>query len=332
MHLKKIINKTIQYAAPFILGGAILYWMYCGFDFSSIKSWIINMDWTWMLLSLPFGVLAQVFRGIRWRQLLEPIGEHSRISTAVHAVFLSYASSLVIPRVGEVMRCGILNKYDGVSFPKALGTVVSERIIDSLLVIIIMGVTLLLQMPVFFRFFAETGTDISHIFRKFTVGGYWATGICALAAVIFIGVLIRRLSFFSKVKSIFKNMMEGILSLKKVENLPLFIAYTLAIWLCYFLHFYLTFFCYPFTSHLSALAALVVFVVGSIAVIVPTPNGAGPWHFAVKTMLVFYGVAGTDGAMFALVVHTLQTALVALLGVISAIILPLTNSKKNLNH
>lgn len=330
--MKQTINKIIRYAAPFILGGAILYWMYCGFDFSSIKSSLANMDWTWMLLSMPFGILAQVFRGIRWRQLLEPIGEHPRISTSIHAVFLSYASSLVIPRIGEVMRCGILNKYDGVSFPKALGTVVTERIIDSLLVLIIMGITLLTQMPVFFRFFAETGTDISHIFSKFTLAGYWATAICGIAAIIFIGFLIRKLSFFSKVKSIFKNMVVGIFSLRKVENLPLFMFYTIAIWGCYFLHFYLTFFCYPFTSHLNAMAALVVFVVGSIAVIVPTPNGAGPWHFAVKTMLVFYGVAGVNGAMFALVVHTLQTALVALLGIFSAITLPLLNPRKTINH
>lgn len=330
MHLKKTINKIIRYAAPFILGGAILYWMYCGFNFSSIKHWLTNMNWTWMLLSMPFGILAQVFRGIRWRQLLNPIGERPRVSTSIHAVFLSYASSLVIPRVGEVMRCGVLNKYDGVSFPKALGTVVTERVIDSLLVLIIMGITLLMQMPIFFRFFNETGTDISHIFNKFTVAGYWATAICGVAAIILIGVIIRKLSFFSKVKSIFRNMMEGIFSLQKVENLPLFIVYSIAIWACYFLHFYLTFFCYPFTSHLSIMAALVVFVVGSIAVIVPTPNGAGPWHFAVKTMLVFYGVAGTDGAMFALVVHTLQTALVALLGIFSAIMLPLTNQKKQI--
>lgn len=288
------------------------------------------MDWTWMLLSMPFGILAQVFRGIRWRQLLSPIGEQTRLSTSIHAVFLSYASSLVIPRIGEVMRCGILNKYDNVSFPKAIGTVVTERIIDSLLVLIIMGITLLMQMPVFFRFFTETGTDITQIFRKFTVAGYWTTAICGVAAILLLWFLVRKLSFFSQVRSMFKNMMVGIFSLKKVKNLPLFIFYSVAIWGCYFLHFYLTFFCYPFTSHLSAMAALVVFVVGSIAVIVPTPNGAGPWHFAVKTMLVFYGVAGTDGAMFALVVHTLQTALVALLGIFSAIVLPLTKKQINL--
>lgn len=287
------------------------------------------MNWTWMLLSMPFGILAQVFRGIRWRQLLNPIGEKTRLSTSIHAVFLSYASSLVIPRIGEVMRCGILNKYDGVSFPKALGTVVTERIIDSLLVLIIMGITLLMQMPVFFRFFAETGTDISQIFRRFTVAGYWATAICGLAVVLLLWFLIRRLSFFSKIKSMFKNLLIGVFSLRKVKNLPLFIFYSIAIWGCYFLHFYLTFFCYPFTADLSAMAALVVFVVGSIAVIVPTPNGAGPWHFAVKTMLVFYGVGGTDGAMFALVVHTLQTALVAILGIFSAIVLPLTKKQTN---
>jgi uncharacterized membrane protein YbhN (UPF0104 family) len=82
----------------------------------------------------------------------------------------------------------------------------------------------------------------------------------------------------------------------------------------YYLHFYLTFFCFDFTAHLGPMVALVAFVVGSFAVLVPTPNGAGPWHFAVKTVLVLFGVSAVDGAMFALLVHSIQTLLVALLG------------------
>ncbi len=327
MRWKKIVNDIAGVAVPFLLGGAILYWMYCGFDLRTIRTWLDKMDWTWMLLSFPFGILAQVFRGLRWRQLLNPIGEYPRTGTCLHAVFLSYASSLVIPRVGEVMRCGVLNKYDGVSFPKSLGTVVTERVIDSLLVLLMTAITLLMQMPVFFRFFRETGTDLSSFFGRFTTTGYWTTAVCALAVVVLACLLLHRLSVFSKMKGIFKNMMEGMCSLRKVKNLPLFIFYSLGIWVCYFLHFYLTFFCYPFTAGLSLTVGLVVFVVGSIAVIVPTPNGAGPWHFAVKTMLVFYGVSGVSGAMFALVVHTLQTALIAVLGVGSAVILPLTKRK-----
>lgn len=111
--------------------------MYRDFDFRSIENILINeMSWTWMLLSFPFGILAQMFRGWRWRQTLEPVGEYPRSSTSVNSIFLSYAASLIIPRIGEFTRCGVLKRYDGVSFPKALGTVVTERAIDTLLMLL----------------------------------------------------------------------------------------------------------------------------------------------------------------------------------------------------
>ena len=144
MGVKKVLSNTMKIALPMLLGGAILYWMYRGFDFQSIRHVLLHeMNWTWMLLSFPFGILAQTFRAWRWKQTLEPLGEHPRTSTCIHSIFISYASSLVVPRIGEFARCAVLKRYDGVSFPKALGTVVTERAIDSLLVMIITGLTIL---------------------------------------------------------------------------------------------------------------------------------------------------------------------------------------------
>ena len=125
---------------------------------------------------------------------------------------------------------------------------------------------------------------------------------------------------------------QGIMSLRIVQNKGLFIAYTLGIWLSYFLHYYLTFFCFESTAHLALSCALVTFVVGSIAVIVPTPNGAGPWHFAVKTMLILYGVHDTDALYFVLIVHTVQTFLVVLLGVYAWMALSFTHKQISTNE
>ena len=108
---------------------------------------------------------------------------------------------------------------------------------------------------------------------------------------------------------------EGVLSLRGVKDLPLYLFFSIGIWVCYFLHFYLTFFCFDFTSHLGIGCALVSFVVANFAVIVPTPNGAGPWHFAIKTMLILYGVADEQALWFVLIVHTVQTMLVIALGI-----------------
>ena len=259
MKLKSIILKILM---PLVLGGAILYWMYRAEDWNTIRHVMTDeMDWTWMLLSFPFGILAQMFRGWRWRQTLEPVGEYPRSSVSIHAIFISYAVSLIIPRMGEFTRCVILKRYDNISFPKALGTVVTAAIL------------------------------------------------------ILLHLLLRKLSIYNKVRATLKGIWQGVISLKDVRNIPLFVIFTLGIWLSYFLHYYLTFFCFDATSQLGLGCALVTFIVGSIAVIVPTPNGAGPWHFAVKTMLILYGVADDQALYFVLIVHTVQTMLVILLGV-----------------
>ncbi|MCH5303104.1 MAG: flippase-like domain-containing protein [Prevotella sp.] len=316
MEPRKLIANGAKTVLPLVLGGTILYWMYRGFDFQSVSHVLWHeMDWRWMLLSFPFGILAQAFRGWRWQLALEPLGEKPRAAVSVHAVFLSYASSLVVPRIGEFTRCGVLKRWDGVSFGKALGTVVTERVIDTLLVLMITSLTLLLEMSTFGTFFEKTGTSMDNILSRFSPTGYLVTAICGAAALMLLHYLLRRLSIYNKVKATVSGIWQGVISLKDVKRLPLFLALTLGIWLSYFLHYYLTFFCFGFTAGLGLGCALVTFIVGSIAVIVPTPNGAGPWHFAVKTMLILYGVQEAQALYFVLIVHTIQTLLVIALGV-----------------
>ena len=307
--------------------------MYRGFDFSSVKHVLLHdMNWTWMILSLPFGILAQAFRGWRWKQSLEPIGEHPRSSVCVNSIFLSYAVSLLIPRIGEFARCGVLNRYDKVAFPKAIGTVVTERAVDTIIVLLISATAFLMQIGVFTNFFSKTGTRIDDVFGMFSSTGWLVTAICGVSAVILIYYVLRHLSFYKKVKEMFSGIWQGINSLRKVKNIPLFIFYSLAIWGSYFLHYYLTFFCFDATANLGFSCALVSFVVGSVAVIVPTPNGAGPWHFAVKTMLILYGVADNQALYFVLIVHTIQTLLVILLGIYAWIALSFTKTPVSLGR
>ena len=276
-----------------------------------------------MLLGMPFGVLAQVLRAMRWRQILSPTGERPRLSTCIHAVFLSYASSLVVPRVGEVLRCGVLRRYDGTNFSRCIGTVVTERVVDIVLILALSFLTFLTQIPVFMTFFQRTGITLGSVLESFTLTGYLVTAACALLALLGIILLARKFRFFSHTKAVLTDLSDGLLSVRDIKQPLLFAAYSIGIWLSYYLHFYLTFFCFDFTAGLGPLAALVAFVVGTFAVLVPTPNGAGSWHFAVKTVLVLYGVQQTAAALFVLIVHTLQTLLVALLGIWSGAALAL---------
>ncbi len=310
-YAKRWLNIVVSLA----LAGTILYWMYRDFSFSDIRRVLVHeMNWWWMLLSLPFGILAQAFRGWRWRQTLAPMGFSPRHIVSVCSIFVSYAVSLVIPRVGEFVRCGILADKERVSFVKSLGTVVTERVIDFLLLVLITLLVILSQFTIFARFFHFTGFNLGDTLMSFSWEGYLVTIVCIVVAIVFLRLLLRRMTFYDRLKSMFHSLWEGIISLRRVKNFPLFLVFTLAIWVCYFLHYYLTFFCFASTSRLGLICALVTFTVGSIAVIVPTPNGAGPWHFAVKTMLILYGVADNEALIFVFIVHSIQTMFVVLLG------------------
>lgn len=302
--------------------------MYRGFDWNELMEAVSgNMRWSWMLLSLPFGVTAQLCRAFRWRQALEPMGEKPRCSTCVNAIFLSYASSLVIPRVGELLRCGVLNRWDKTNFSRSVGTVVCERMVDTLLILLLSIITILWQIPVFVNFMQSTGVSLTGILARFTVAGYFVTAVCvALIAAVAI-YLMFRLHVFSRTRKVMTDLRDGLLSIRLVRNKTFFLLNSLGIWASYYLHFYLTFYCFDETAALGPMAALVAFVVGSFAVLVPTPNGAGPWHFAVKTVLVLYGVAATQAVVFVLVVHTIQTLLVLVLGLYALAALALTKRR-----
>ena len=202
MESKNLGSRLMKIVMPLVLGGAILYWMYRDFDFQTIGHVMLHeMDWTWMLLSFPFGILAQMLRGWRWKQTLDPIGEHPRRSTAENAVFLSYAASLVIPRIGEFTRCGVLKRWDGISFSKALGTVVTERAVDTAIVMLYSGLILLFQMSTFGSFFRKTGTSFNNILSGFSTTGWLVTAICGVAALLLLHLLLKRLYIYNKVKA-----------------------------------------------------------------------------------------------------------------------------------
>ncbi|MFA6871049.1 MAG: lysylphosphatidylglycerol synthase transmembrane domain-containing protein [Bacteroidaceae bacterium] len=329
--MKKIIKTVLEVIFPLILGGLILLWVYRDFDFSKLKDVALEkMNYGWMVATLFFGVTSHVIRGMRWQLALEPLDMYPKRRNCIYAIFISYAASIAIPRVGEVSRCGILKKQDQIPFAKSLGTVVTERMIDMLMVGILAFVALLWQEEVFRTFFLETGTKLESIQGIFHSVDFYIVIASVVGVLILLYRLLKTLSFFEKVKGIALNIWLGVKSLKDIPQPKLFIFYTLLIWICYFLQFYLSFFCFAFTAQLGLESALVLFVVGSIAVVVPTPNGAGPWHYAIISMMVFYGVEKGDAGIFAIIVHGIQTFLIILLGVYGLIALTFSNKIKKI--
>ena len=322
--MKKILNKTLKTLFPLLLGAFILYIIYDDFNFSQIWTSLKEMNMFWFSVTTFFIILSHVIRGLRWKLALAPLGLHPESSVSINSIFVSYAANLVVPRFGEVSRCVILEQYNRIPFAQSLGTLVTERLIDTLVVILMTTIAVALQWHVFIEFInkvgiATPGDDIV---------GWVIIALSAAAIVAMLYLFMRKMAIWKKIRSFITRFSDGLLSITKMKNGWLFILETLGIWFCYFMQFYLCFFYFPFTENLSFLAGLLLFVAGSIAVVVPTPNGAGPWHFAVISIMTLYGVSETDASVFALIVHSTQTLIVAILGIYALIMLQF---KKRLN-
>lgn len=322
--MKKIFNNIIKSALPLFLGVVILYWIYEEFDFSQVGAALREMNLFWFVLSLFFGVFSHVLRGWRWLLALAPLGYHPRRDDCVYSIFIAYAANLVLPRVGEVSRCVVLDRFDNVPFAGSLGTVVTERLIDTLMVLLITLVAVMWQWDVFCFFLSQSGSGFGYL-NFVSSTGVWVAALSAIAFAVLFFMFARKLSMWSRVRSFFLYFIEGMNSLVRMKNGWLFVLETVGIWCCYFMQFYLCFFCFDFTESLTLAAGLLLFVAGSIAVVVPTPNGAGPWHFVIIGIMVIYGISSTDASLFALIVHSSQTLLVALLGVVGLVALQVKN-------
>lgn len=327
--MKKTLSNTAKILLPLLIAGALLYWMYRDFDFSEAKRIFLHeMNIWWLLASLVPITLSHIMRGLRWLITLEPLGYKPKRGDSIDSIFIAYASNIVIPRVGEVSRCAVLSKYDGVPFSKALGTLVAERLVDMLLVLLFVCVMLLTQLDVFVSLFAQTGTNEGALTALFTSPKTYIiiAVVIAVCALLWLGL--KKTKLYTNIKQVVRGFVDGLLSLKTMNRKGLFLLYTIGIWIGYFLEFYLAFFCFPFTAELSVVQALVIFAAISLAIIIPTPNGAGPWHFVVISMMTLYGVSQTDASSFALIVHAFQTLGVMCLGAYGWVALQVRNKKR----
>ena len=306
----------------------MLYWMYRDFDFAEAKRIFLHeMNIWWLVVSLVPITLSHVMRGLRWLITLEPLGYRPKKGDSIDAIFIAYASNVLIPRVGEVSRCAVLSRYDKVPFSKALGTMVAERLIDMLLVVVFVCVMLLTQLDVFVSLFAQTGTNEVSLTGILTSAKTYIIIGGVLGACSVLWIRLRKSAFYTRIKQTIRGFVDGLLSLRSMRHKGLFLLYTIGIWVGYFLEFYLAFFCFPFTAELSVIQGLVIFAAISLAIVIPTPNGAGPWHFVVISMMTLYGVSQTNASSFALIVHTFQTLGVILLGVYGWVALQIRNRK-----
>ncbi len=326
-------NKTIlKYVIFFIIGIAIFIWVYSGQDTEKIISSLKNANYWWIALSLVLGIFSHVSRAIRWNLLITPMGYKPRFVNSFFSVLIMYLSNTAMPRSGEFVRCGVMSKYEKVPFSKLLGTVVTERVFDFIMLFILLAVVLITQMPVVSEII-ENNPKIAEKFEKV----FSAEVILSLmtVAVIFAILLyifrkkIQKTKIYKKIKEFVLNFTEGVKTVLKMKKKGAFIFHTVLIWVLYFIMLYVVFFSFDFTSHFTILMSLTVFVAASFGMVFPSPGGIGSWHFMVIQTLLIYGVSDeSDAGAYAFAAHGSMTLLLIILGVVSIILLPIVNKKR----
>ncbi|HEY0741167.1 MAG TPA: lysylphosphatidylglycerol synthase transmembrane domain-containing protein [Chryseosolibacter sp.] len=273
----------------------------------------------WLLTMAGIAVLSHVIRAERWRMLLAPAGHHTKLSYSFLSLMVGYLVNLVIPRGGEVSRCYNLYKLDKTPVEMSFGTVVVERIIDLICLVILIGVSFFVEYERLFSFIETLpiGTDQSSKFRTLAIIG---VVFAALMIALFF-VLKRNKKISAFVKKTWMGFKGGLLSVFKLEKKGLFIFYSITIWALYFLMSYTVILAFPQTQHLGIGAVLSLFAIGSIAMAVPLPGGTGSYHVLVPQGLVFlYNISQPDAIAFTFIFHGWQTAIMIVGGAISLIV------------
>lgn len=328
--MSPFVRNIIKFCI-FLAVSVFLFWLvYRDQDWNELMTVLKeDVNYTWVGVACVMGIASHVSRALRWQLLTASMGYKIRFWNSFMGVMIGYFANLAIPRMGEFTRCGVVNKYEKVPFPNLLGTVVTERVIDMLILLVltlVVVITQFKQVGIFLDNNPEIKANIEHLFRS-----SWMLLIvgllCVMVFLLWKFFLKKRLQ--GRIRSFLSGLKDGLLAVKAVRNRWLFIFHSLFIWLMYFLMFYVCFFCFDFSSHLGILVALTCFVLGSYGMVAPVQGGVGAWHFMVIASLMIYLPHTPEmqemAKIFALLTHSSMTLLYIIVGVVCVIVLPLYN-------
>lgn len=328
--MSPFVRNIIKFCI-FLAVSVFLFWLvYRDQDWNELMTVLKeDVNYTWVGVACVMGIASHVSRALRWQLLTASMGYKIRFWNSFMGVMIGYFANLAIPRMGEFTRCGVVNKYEKVPFPNLLGTVVTERVIDMLILLVltlVVVITQFKQVGIFLDNNPEIKANVEHLFRS-----SWMLLIvgllCVMVFLLWKFFLKKRLQ--GRIRSFLSGLKDGLLAVKAVRNRWLFIFHSLFIWLMYFLMFYVCFFCFDFSSHLGILVALTCFVLGSYGMVAPVQGGVGAWHFMVIASLLIYLPHTPEmqemAKIFALLTHSSMTLLYIIVGVVCVIVLPLYN-------
>lgn len=289
-------------------------------DRANIYTSIKDAHYGYIFISLVMGLLSHFSRAYRWNFMLHPLGYRPRLINNVLAIFITYIANLGVPRSGELFRATVMQTYEGIPFEKSFGTIIAERAIDLLMLLLTIGLALSLESDMIYSLLEEKAIDPWSLVAVLLIGG---------GAFYFIFQQIKKTQHPVAVKiiSLFNGLSEGFLTIVRMEKKWAYLFHTLFIWVMYIAMFYMIKFSLPETYSLGFEPLLIGFIVGALA-ISATNGGIGIYPFSVSLVLISYGISKEASLAFGWIMWTAQTVMVLLFGSISFLLLPLVNQKK----
>lgn len=302
-----------------LLGVVLVWYSLSQISVSKLIQYFKDADYFWIILGVSLGILSHVCRAYRWLFMAEPLGYRPKFANSFMAVYSAYLINLTIPRAGEVARASILATYEDVPFDKGFGTIVAERVADTLMLLLIIGIALVLEFEFIYSFFME----------KFNPTTLLIGGTILLLIVLGLYFFIRRSSskFALKVKSFVKGLIEGALSIFKMKKKWAFIFYTVFIWVLYLSMFYVTTLALPELGNISLAGVLIGFILASFS-IAATNGGIGSFPEAIVIAFTLFNISEDPSRAFGWIMWSSQTLVIIVLGGLSLIYLPIYNRKK----
>ena len=322
--MNRKLRKTLFTILPIALGVSLILFSLSKLkpnDIEAIKNSFQTANYWWVLLSLFFGILSHLSRAYRWQFMLDPLNYKPDFANNIMAVLVSYLVNLIVPRAGEIARATTISKYEDIPFEKAFGTIVSERIADVIMLLSIIAIA----------FFYQTELLTSYLFKKGSSNSnyiiYGIIGILILSVLFF--RLIKKSSnpFINKIQNFVHGLIQGVVSIFKMEKKWAFIFHTFFIWLMYVLMFYVVTFALPETTNMPFAAIIVGFVVGGLSMAI-TNGGLGVYPIFVASAITLYGINENSALAFGWIMWTAQTLMVLVFGGLSFLILPIYNRDK----
>lgn len=330
--MSKKILSVFQYA--FFLGvGIFLLWLTLRkSDWNSIISDLSGADFIYLVPVTLMLIVSHFFRALRWKILMEPLGYKPTTLNTFLAVLVGYWANLAVPRLGEVLKCTILGRYEKVPADKLIGTIVAERAIDVVSLAVILMITIFSQYDVIGDFskelFTKFFTSKSGGFSLTKVGGSLLILGSFIILLIWVFQRLSHLAIVIKTKNIFLGIWQGLTSIRHIKNKGAFFIYSVLIWGLYLYSTYMGFFAMREMAQFGIRGALSALTFGSFGMIVPSPGGIGSFQYAIQQVMMLYGVTAEKGLALGMLIWVAQTGIVIIFGTIAFLVLPVVNKRK----